>query len=56
MKRFNLKKLKEIGGEKHYRVEVPNIFIALENLDAELEIKNAWEAIEKIPESQQKNV
>jgi hypothetical protein len=38
MERFNLKKLKEVGGKQKYRVEISNRFAALEDLDAEVEI------------------
>jgi hypothetical protein len=41
--KFNLKKLKELEGKEQYDVEVPNRFAALEHLDAEVEINNAWE-------------
>jgi hypothetical protein len=44
-KRFNLKKLNEVEGKKQYYVEVSNRFAALEDLDAEVEIKSAWETI-----------
>jgi hypothetical protein len=45
MERFNLKKLNEVEGKERYRVEVSNRFAALEDLDAEVEINNAWETI-----------
>jgi hypothetical protein len=35
--RFDLKKLNEVEGKEHYRVEVPNGFAAFEELDAEME-------------------
>jgi hypothetical protein len=38
MERFNLKKLNEVEGKVKYRVEVSNRFVALEDLDAEVEI------------------
>jgi hypothetical protein len=43
--KFNLKKLKELEGKEQYDVEVSNRFAALEHLDAEVEINNAWETI-----------
>jgi hypothetical protein len=39
MERFNLKKLKEVEGKEQFCVEVSNRFAALEDLDAEVEIK-----------------
>jgi hypothetical protein len=45
MERFSLKKLNEVEGKEQFRVEVPNRFAALEDLDAEVEINNAWETI-----------
>jgi hypothetical protein len=45
MERFSLKKLNEGGSKEKFRVEVSNRFAALEDLDAELEINNAWETI-----------
>jgi hypothetical protein len=38
MERLNLKKLSEVEGKEQYRVEISNRFIALENLDAEVNI------------------
>jgi hypothetical protein len=43
--RFNLKKLNEVVGEEQYLVEVSDMFAALEDLDAEVEINSAWEMI-----------
>jgi hypothetical protein len=43
MERFNLKKLKVVGGKEQFRVEVSNRFAALEDLDIEVEINSAWE-------------
>jgi hypothetical protein len=40
--KFSLKKLNEVEGEEQYRVEISNSFAALEHLDAELQINNAW--------------
>jgi hypothetical protein len=42
MERFSLKKLNKVEGKEQYRVDIPNTFIALENLDAELDINRAW--------------
>jgi hypothetical protein len=44
MEIFNLKELKDVECREKYNVEVGR-FAALEDLDAELEIKNAWERI-----------
>jgi hypothetical protein len=45
MERFNLKKLNEVGGIERYRVKISNRFVALEDLDTEVEINSAWETI-----------
>jgi hypothetical protein len=45
VERFNLKKLNEVEGKEQFRVEVSNMFAALEDLDAEVIINNAWEMI-----------
>jgi hypothetical protein len=45
MDRFNLKKLNEVEGKEKCRIEVSNKFVALEDLDAEVEIDSAWERI-----------
>jgi hypothetical protein len=45
MERFNLKKLNEVEGKVQFHVEVPNMFAALEDLDAEVEINSAWKTI-----------
>jgi hypothetical protein len=45
MERFSLKKLNEVDGKEQYLVEVSNRFAALEHLDTEVEINNAWEMI-----------
>jgi hypothetical protein len=37
MKRFNLKKLNEVEGKEKYSGEVTNGFIALEDLDTEVD-------------------
>jgi hypothetical protein len=33
MERFNLKKLNEVEGKEKYRIEAPNRFAALQDLD-----------------------
>jgi hypothetical protein len=43
LERFNLKKPNEVEGKEQYRVEIPNRFAALENLDTEVHINRAWE-------------
>jgi hypothetical protein len=43
MERFNLKKLNAVEGKEQYCVEVSNRFAALEDLDVEVEINNAWD-------------
>jgi hypothetical protein len=42
------KNLYEIEYKKQYRVEVSNMFAALEDLDAEVDINSAWETIREI--------
>jgi hypothetical protein len=42
MKRINLKKINHVKGKKQFRVEVWNKFVALEDLDAEVEINSVW--------------
>jgi hypothetical protein len=42
MERLSLKKLSDVEGKEQYRVEVSNRFA---DLDAEVEINNAWETI-----------
>jgi hypothetical protein len=37
---FNLKKLNVVDGKEQYRVEITSRFTALENLDAEVDIKS----------------
>jgi hypothetical protein len=52
MERFNLKKLNNVEGKEKYCVEVSNLFVALEDLHAEVEINSACEMISeniKIP-------
>jgi hypothetical protein len=36
MERFDLKKFNDLEGKVQYGIEISNIFIALENLDAEV--------------------
>jgi hypothetical protein len=43
MERFNLKN--DVEGKEQFRIEVSNRFAALEDLDTEVEINNAWETI-----------
>jgi hypothetical protein len=38
MERFNLKKLNKVEDKEQFRVEVSNMFAALEDLDAEMEM------------------
>jgi hypothetical protein len=45
MERFNLKELNQVEGKEQFRVEVSNMFAALEDLDAEMEINSAWETM-----------
>jgi hypothetical protein len=45
MERFNPKKLKEVEGKEQYRVEISNMFVALENLDTEVDVNKALETI-----------
>jgi hypothetical protein len=43
MEKFNLKKLNEIEGTEQYRVEIPNKFAALENLDTDVDAHRTGE-------------
>jgi hypothetical protein len=45
MERFHFKKLNDVEGKEQFRVEVSNRFVALEDLDTEVEINSAWETI-----------
>jgi hypothetical protein len=45
MERFNLKKLNKVEGKEQHCVQVSNRFAAFEDLDAEVDINNAWETI-----------
>jgi hypothetical protein len=44
-KRFNLKKLNEVGGKEQYHVEISNRFASLVNSDDEVDITIAWETM-----------
>jgi hypothetical protein len=43
--RINRKKLNDVEGKEQFRVEVSHRFVALEDLDTEVEINSAWETI-----------
>ncbi|PNF42937.1 hypothetical protein B7P43_G11837, partial [Cryptotermes secundus] len=45
MERFNLKKLNEVEGKEQYCVEISNRFVALENLDTEVDVNKACKTI-----------
>jgi hypothetical protein len=45
IKRFNRKKLNTVEGLEQYRIEISYRFPALGNLDTEVDINRAWEAI-----------
>ncbi|PNF30195.1 hypothetical protein B7P43_G08421 [Cryptotermes secundus] len=45
MERFNLRKLNELEHKEQYDVEISNRFMALENLDTEVDVNKAWETI-----------
>jgi hypothetical protein len=45
MERFNLSELNEVEGKRQCTVEISNMFAAVENLDAEVDIDRAWETI-----------
>jgi hypothetical protein len=45
MERFSLKKLNEVEDREQYRVEISNRFTALGNLDDDMNVNRAWEAI-----------
>jgi hypothetical protein len=47
MERFNLKKLSEVEHKERYRVEISNVFAALENLGTEGDVNKAWETIKE---------
>jgi hypothetical protein len=56
LERFNLKKLNDVEGKEHFRVEVSNRFAALEDLDTEVEINSAWETIREYNTSAKENL
>jgi hypothetical protein len=45
VKRFNLKKLKEVEGKEEYQVKFSKGFSALENLDEDMDINRASKKI-----------
>jgi hypothetical protein len=45
LERFDLKQLDDIEVKEKYQVEIPNRFAALESLDENFDINNAWESI-----------
>jgi hypothetical protein len=48
MERSNHNKLNEVEGKEQFRVEISNMFRALEDLDVELNINSAWKRLERI--------
>jgi hypothetical protein len=42
MERFNLKTLNGVDSKAKYLVQIPNRFVALEDLDTEMDINSAW--------------
>jgi hypothetical protein len=47
MERFKLKTRNAVRGKERYRAEISNRFVALEYLDVEMAINNAWETIRR---------
>jgi hypothetical protein len=45
MEKFTLKAFSEVEGKEQFCVKVSNRFVALDDLDAEVEINSAWEMI-----------
>ncbi|PNF24934.1 hypothetical protein B7P43_G09364, partial [Cryptotermes secundus] len=43
MERLNLKQLNEVEGKEQYYVDISNRFVALENLETEVDVNKAWE-------------
>jgi hypothetical protein len=43
MQRFDLKKPKDVEVKEKYQVKIWNRFIALENLDTNVDMNRAWE-------------
>jgi hypothetical protein len=57
LERFDLKKLDVINVKEKYQVEISNRFAALESLDKNFDINNAWESIsENIKTSAKENL
>lgn len=49
MQRFYLKELNDAVVKEQCQVKISNKFVALENLDADMDINRAWEILERIP-------
>jgi hypothetical protein len=45
MEKLNLVKLNEVKCKKQFRAEISNRFVALEKLDAEVDVNKAWDSI-----------
>src|SRR5215813_14213001 len=45
--RFNLRKLKDLGARKQYKMEIKNRFTALENVSDDENINRAWESVKE---------
>jgi hypothetical protein len=45
LERFDLKKLDDVEVKEKCKVEISNIFAALESLDESFDINNTWESI-----------
>jgi hypothetical protein len=45
MERFSHKKINEVEAKEKYCIEVSNRFVALKDLDDEVEVNSAWEVI-----------
>jgi hypothetical protein len=57
MERFSLKKLNEVEGKEQYHVGISNGIMALEHMDAEVDINSVWETIrENIKMSAKENL
>jgi hypothetical protein len=56
MEMFNLNKLNEVQCKEQYHFEISNRFTALENFDVEIDIKTAWETLERISKFQPERV
>jgi hypothetical protein len=46
--RFNIKELNDVGGKQQFRIGISNRFVALENVDAEVDINSNWETRTRI--------